>query len=196
MPERRPPRGPSNNQYPQYKQKQTRRVKHVKQETPKRDQTEESIIAAAALYIKELHEDWANINLIRPTDFSPMKNEKVNKDQLGDFWVETTTGTQKIQWLADTGSPRSFMNEELANNLQKEIPNIKITEYTENTIYKSFTNNNIEVKAVLSINLKSGSWTAKACKVLIAENRTKNIMGRDILTKLGITLSAHKKPGW
>ena len=87
------------------------------------------------------------------------------------------------------------MNEELANKLQKEIPNIKITEYTENTIYKRFTNNKIEIKGVLSTNLKSGSWTAKACKVLIVENRTNNIMGRDILTKLGITLSAHKQPG-
>ena len=124
-----------------------------------------------------------------------MKNKKVNEDPLGEFGVETTTGPRKIEWLADTGSPRSFMNEELANKLQKKIPNIKITEYTEKTIYKSFTNINTEIKGVLSINLKSGSWTAKACKVLIVENITKNIMGRDILTKLGITLSAHKKPG-
>ena len=130
-PERQPPRGPSNNQYPQYKQQQTRRVEHVKQETPESDQTEENIDAEAALNIKELHEDWANFNLIRPTDFSPMKNEKVNKDPLKEFWVETTTGPHKIQWLADTGSPRTFMNEELANKLQREIPNIKITEYTK-----------------------------------------------------------------
>ena len=48
---------------------------------------------------------------------------------------------------------------------------------------------------MLSLELNSGSWTAKDCKVLIVENRTNNIMGRDILTKLGITLSAQKKPG-
>ena len=76
MPERLPPRGPSNNQFPQYKQQPTSRVKHIKQETPESDQTEESKDAEAAHYIKELHEDWANINSIRPTDFSSMKNEK------------------------------------------------------------------------------------------------------------------------
>ena len=192
IPERRPPRGTPNNPSPQYKQQQTRRVKRIKHETPESDQTEESVDAEAALYIKELHEEWANINLIRPTKFTQKKNDEVNKDPYGDFWVETTTGQNKIQWLADTGSPRSFMNVDLANKLQKEIPNIKIMEYTENTIYNSFTNNNMEMKGVLSINLKSGSWTAEACGVLIVESRTNNIMGRNLLTKLGITLSAHK----
>ena len=68
MSERPPPRGPPNNSSPQYKQQQTRRVKHIKRETPESDQTEESVDAEAALYIKEVHEDWANINLIRPTE--------------------------------------------------------------------------------------------------------------------------------
>ena len=125
-----------------------------------------------------------------------MKNENVKIDPYGEFWVEKTTGPHKIQWLAGTGSPRSFVNQELANNFQKEIPDIKITKYTENPIHRSFTNNNIEIKGVLSINLKSGSWTAKACNVLTVENKTNNIIGRGNLTKLGITLSAHKKnPG-
>ena len=118
---------------------------------------------------------------------------EVNKDPYREFWVETTTAQNKTQWLADTGSPRSFMN--MALKLQQEIPNVKIADYTENTVYKSFTNNNIIIKGVLSLELRSGSWTAKDCKVLIVENRTNNIMGRDILTKLGITLSAQKKPG-
>ena len=52
MPERRPPRGPTNNTSPQFKQQQTRRVKHIKQGLEESDHTEESVDAEAALYIK------------------------------------------------------------------------------------------------------------------------------------------------
>ena len=73
MPERRPTRGQSNIQSPQYKYPQTRRVKHIKQEPQQSGQTEESVDAEAALYIKELHEDWANIKTIRPIEFQQKK---------------------------------------------------------------------------------------------------------------------------
>ena len=193
MPERRPPRGPTNNTSPQVKHQQTRGVKHIKQGSEESDHTEESVDAEAALYIKELHEDWANNNLTQPMEFVHKRNDEINKDPYGEFWVETSTAQNKVQWLSDTGSPRSFMNIDIATKLQQEIPTAKISEYTETTVYKSSTNNNIEIKGVLSLELNSGSWTANDCKVLIVENRTNNIMGRDILTKLGITLSAQKK---
>ena len=73
-----------------------------------------------------------------------------------------------------------------------EIQNIRIEKFTENTIYKCFNNNNIEIEGVLIIDIQSGSWTAKSCKVLIVKNKTNNIMGRDLLSKLGITLNASK----
>ena len=115
-------------------------------------------------------------------EFVQKRNDEINKDPYGEFWVETTTAQNKIQWLANTGSPRSFMNIYMAAKLQQEVRNEKITEYTETTVYKIFTNNNIEIKGVLSLELNSGSWTAKDCKVLIVENRTNNIIGRNILT--------------
>ena len=40
--------------------------------------------------------------------------------------------------------------------------------------------------------LKSGSWNAKNCRILVVDNKTNNIIGRDVLTKLGITLKAEK----
>ena len=164
MPERRPPRGPTNNTSQQVKQQQTRRVKHINQGLEESDHTEEIVDAEAAPYIKELHEDWANFNIIQPMEFVQKKNDEINKDPYGEFWVETTTAQNKVQWLADTGSPWSFMNIDIATKLQKEIPTAKISEYTENTVYKSFTNNNIEIKGKLSLELNSGSWTAKIAK--------------------------------
>ena len=42
------------------------------------------------------------------------------------------------------------------------------------------------------MDLKSGSWNAPDCQILLFENKTNNTMGRDILRKLGITLTASK----
>ena len=195
VPERRPHKTPQSSSAQNYKPPQTRRIRNINQEKTESEQMEESVDAEAALYIKELLEDWANMNIIRPTQFSPPKNNFINKESNGEFWVETTTQSHKLQWLADTGSPRSFINQEIAQQLQKEIQKIRIEKFTENTIYKCFNNNNIEIEGVLIIDTKSGSWTAKSCKVLIVKNKTNNIMGRDLLSKLGITLNASKNTG-
>ena len=74
MPERRPPRMPQNSSPQNYNLQQTRRVRNLNQEKPQNDHTEERVDAEAALYIKELHEDWANIDIIRPTHFVTQKN--------------------------------------------------------------------------------------------------------------------------
>ena len=151
-------------------------------ENSQEDSTEESVDAEAALYIKELHEDWANINLIHPTEFNPQKNDQINKNT---NWVET----------ADTGSPRSFINTQKALEISNKIDNAKIHPYNEETKYRCFNNNDIAIKGVLHMELKSGSWNAKNCKILIVDNKTNNIMGRDVLAKLGITLKAEKPHG-
>ena len=56
-----------------YKATNTTNKKSKKHQSGKnRERTaDESVDAEAALYIKELHEDWENINIIRPTHFLP-----------------------------------------------------------------------------------------------------------------------------
>ena len=55
---------------------------------------EETVDAEAALYIKELMEDWSSVNTIRPTAFKEVNNVSLNKDT-GEFWVKRTTTTWK-----------------------------------------------------------------------------------------------------
>ena len=133
MPERKTPRRQQLTTPGQYTQSQARRVRHVKTEISQKDSTEESVDAEAALYIKELHEDWANINLIRPTIFNNEPNDSVNRNSDGDFWVETVTDQEKLQWLANTSSPRSFISIDKAMELTKKTPNAAIHPYKENT---------------------------------------------------------------
>ena len=83
----------------------------------------ESVNPESALYIKELSEDWADINHIAPETFSEEKHIKLNVSQLKEILVETTTTNKfKIQWLADTGSPRSFITWKQANKVLKHNP--------------------------------------------------------------------------
>ena len=41
----------------------------------------------------------------------------------------------------------------------------------------------------LQMELKYGSWTAKNSIILLVEHKSQNLMGRDILAKLGLTLT-------
>ena len=96
LPDRRTPRKQQLTTPGQYATPQTRRVRHVKHENSQEDSTVENVDAEAALYIKELHKDWANLNLIRSTEFNPQKNDQINKNTNGEFWVETNTKAEKI----------------------------------------------------------------------------------------------------
>ena len=190
MPERKKPTTPrQENRYtPQNQPQNTQRVLHIQEEQEQESPEEESetVDGEAALYIKELMEDWSAINIVRPTGFKEVNNVSLNKDTSGEFWVKTNF---------TPGSPRSFMQESVAKDLIGKHQDASISKFTEKTKYKCFNNQEIQIKGVLNITLSSGSWKATNCKILLVNNLPQNVMGRDILRKLGIHLSASKPIG-
>ena len=56
-------------------------------------------------------EDWNKINLIE-RDFENIKNSELNKlTPNGEIIVQTTIKNKNtLNWLADTGSPRNFID--------------------------------------------------------------------------------------
>ena len=209
MPERRRPPLQStsytpnrhqNSNTPRTGQNQTRRVRHIKNNTETlhsedEPEQEEEVDAEAALYITELTEDWANVNLIQPSKFHTEKNSDINKDGQDEFWVETSTNNKQLSWLADTGSPKSFMNVATAKEVLQHLQSAKILPYKDRERFRCFNNKEIKIVGVLQMDLSSGSWFAPECKILLVDNKTNNIMGRDNLRKLGITLTARKNEG-
>ena len=124
----------------------------------------ESVDPESALYIKELSEDWADINHIAPEIFTEVNNVQLNAALPKEIWVETTTTNKlTIQWRADTGSPRTFMSKEQANKIMEQNPKIRLQPYTSQTKYKCFNYNNIKIEGELNLTLHSGSWTAQHC---------------------------------
>ena len=45
------------------------------------------------------------------------------------------------------------------------------------------------------MDLKSGSWNATDCQILLVENKTQNIIGKSLVRKLMITITASKNSG-
>ena len=84
-----------------------------------------------------------------------------------------------------------------AGHCIKHNPGVKLQQYTSQTKYKCFNNNNIKIDGEINITLHSGSWTAQNCKILVVGHKTHNLMGRDVLQKLGISLQQkpNKTPG-
>ena len=105
----------------------------IEQEEKKEEEEIESVDPESALYIKELSEDWADINHIAPETFKEVQNVQLNTAMSKEIWVETTTNKLKIQWLADTGSPRSFITNEPANKIMKHKSNFNNTPAKQST---------------------------------------------------------------
>ena len=113
-----------------------------------------------------------------------------------EIWIQSTcNNSEKIEWLADTGSRRSFINQSTAKKLMSNNPNIKIERYNEYKRYRCFNNKEIKIKGVIHMDITSGNWIVKKCQILIVEQNTTNLMGRDMLPKLGISLQQTKQQG-
>ena len=97
----------------------------IDEEEAEQEETE-SVDPESTLYIKELSEYWADINHIAPDSFSEVHNIELNTNTPKEIWVETTTNKLKIQWLADTGSPRSFITKDQATEIMKHNPGVKL----------------------------------------------------------------------
>ena len=121
-------------QRPQGKGNSQLRVRQIQENLMEEDQEDqketESLDPEATLYIKELTEDWADVNHIAPTTFKRVKNTALNENQPREIWIETTISNKnKIQWLANPGSPRSFIALEKANKIINNNPGTKLQPY-------------------------------------------------------------------
>ena len=177
---------------------QTRGVRHVKEQemcVEEEETEEETVDAEAALYIKELMEDWSSVNTIRPVVLKKIKSISFNKEAGGERWVKTKCNNIEMDWLADTGSPQSFLEHAKAKEITNKNKTSRITTLDEKSRYKCFNNQDIKISGVPYITLKSGAWTAKNCNILLVKHLLQPVMGRDILQQLGIYLRALKPTG-
>ena len=180
--------------------KTPQRMRHINEEESEdaHDTAEETIDPESTCYIREMTEDWQNTaNFIQSVQFTDENFTDINKTRRGEFWIQTKTNKKQTNWLADTGSPRSCMNIQTAQNLLVN-GNTKIHE-PEKSIgeFRCFNNNKINILGTIQVYITSGTSTAKNCTILLVDINTINIMGRDIMNILGLhlTMAPQQKQG-
>ena len=160
--------------------------------------TEETIDPESTCYIREMMEDWQNTtNFIHSVKFTNEKVSDINKTRRGEFWLKTYTNKKQTYWLADRGSPRSFMNIQTAKNLL--VDNKTKIQHPDKSLgeFRCFNNNKINILGTIHVDITSGTSTAKNCTILLVDTNTINVMGRDIMNKLGLrlTIGTQQKEG-
>ena len=132
-----PPLPKNRGQYQQRQDQQTRNVKNINEEEEEtiappleEEEDEESIDPEQTMYITELMEDWKKINLIE-RDFKETKNFELNSmTPNGEIIIQKTLNKNKeLNWLADTGSPRSFIDINTTNELIQNNKNMRLESY-------------------------------------------------------------------
>ena len=95
------------------------------------------------------------------------------------------------------GIPKEFYHQKQADKIMEHNPKVRLQQYNSQTKYKCFSSNNIKIEGELDLTLQSGSWTAQNCMILVVGHKTNNLMGRDVLQKLGNTLQqkSNNSPG-
>ena len=198
-----PPLPKNRGQYPQRQNQQTRNVKNISVEKEQtiappldEEEEEESIDPEPTMYITEFMEDWKKINLIE-REFKETKNfELKNMTPNGEIIIQTTPNkNNKLNWLTDTGSPRSFIDINTANELIQNNKNMILQSYVGQMKFKCFNNQDIPIIGQIQMEIQSGSWTAKNCNIFVVKHRSQNLMGRYVLSKLGLTLAQQQTEG-
>ena len=193
----------NRGQYQQRQFQQTRNVKNITEEEEEtiappleEEEDEETIDPEPTMYITELMEDWNKINLIE-RDFKETKNWDINnRTPHGEILIQTIINkTHKLDWLADTGSPRSFIDIKTANEILQNNNKMNMEPYNGQMKFKCFNNQDIPIIGQIHMELHSGSWTAKNCNILVVKHGSQNLMGKDILAKLGLTLTQQQNEG-
>ena len=110
-----------------------------------------------------------------------------------EIWIKTRSDNIDIEWIADTGSPKSFINEVTANIiLQKCHKAIRLPYNQDPEKNRCFNNVSIPITGILQLDITSGDWTSRDNKILIVQTQTVNLVGRDVLSKLGFSLTQKK----
>ena len=193
-----PPLPKNRGQFQQRQQQQTGNIKNISEEDnqtiapplEKEEDEMETIDPEPTMYITEQMEDWNKINLIE-RDFKDIRNHDLNNTTpQGEIIIQTTLkNNSKLIWLADIGSPRTFIDIHIAEELIQKDKNMKLEDYNGYMKFKCFNNQDIPIIGQIQMELQSGPWTAKNCNILVIKHKSEILMGRDILTKPGLTLT-------
>ena len=106
-----------------------------------------------------------------------------------DICVEKT----KTNALVDLGSVCTFINKSFANTVVSECKESYWVQSSEIHDMKTFSNDIIKIVGVINTAIKSNDWIAAGVDVTVVEDGHRPIIGRDLFSKLGFSLTQLKQ---
>ena len=111
--------------------------------------------------------------------------------------IQVCSEKNNIVFIADTGSPTSFVNEKTANFLVSTVKlAFKINSGDNDEANRMFCYNGYKIPSLgrLIAPIESGGWTMQTASFIVVDDRRANILGRDLVPQIGIQLHQERKP--
>ena len=153
-------------------QEQQQIVTHAQDTKP--ETMEETVDLENTFYIQEVFDSSNTVNFINPKIFHTAQPHKLSPSISDEIWIKTYTDTFETDWLADTGSPRSFIRKTEADRILRQCKSAKWKEPSGcQTQYRCFNNIEIPITGIDQINLRSGLREASNNEILVVDANTK-----------------------
>ena len=119
----------------------------------------------------------------------------MSEEDLNGQIIKLRRKTEDLFAIADSGGPKSFLNEKTAGRLQDNnksaILKQILPEDTARTL-ACYLGETVVLKGRLIVTIESGGWKMRAAPFIIVDNQKANIIGRNILLQNGIRLLQEK----
>ena len=141
-----------------------------------------------------IHPDDTSTNWI---NFEPRRAEELLDTDLKGHLIRVRSEKNNIVFIADTGSPTSFVNEKTANLLATTVKSAARTRMRDDDeANKMVCYNGYKIPSLgrLTAPIESGGWTIQTASFIVVDDRRANILGRNLLPLIGIQLHQEKKP--
>ena len=123
--------------------------------------------------------------------FEIENTKTLSEDELNGHIVKLKKNITKLFAIADSGSSVSFLNEKTAQRIQQNdqtavFKNIPPEDTARNLA--CYNGESIHPKGRLIITIESGGWKIQTAPFIIADNHKANLIGRNLLQRIGIRL--------
>ena len=177
-------------------------VNAIQKNVPQQQDLQEIYMTAYVNYLQAgdiipgwelIHPDDTSTNRIK---FEPRRAEVITNTDLQGHLIRVRSETNNIVFIADTGSPTSFVNEKTANLLASTVKSAvktKLGEDDEANRMVCYNGYKIPSLGRLIAPMESGGWTIQTASFIVVDDRRANIMGRNLLPQIGIELHQERK---
>ena len=138
-------------------------------------------------------DDFSVIAILESFEIKDTKT--ISEDDLNGHIVKLRTNTTELFAIADSGSPMTFLNEKTAQRLQQNntsaiFKNIPPEDTARNLA--CYNGEYIQPKGRLIPTIESWGWKVQTAPFIIVDNQKANILGRNLLPRIGIKLIQDK----